>query len=202
MKNKQTKLQIRKGQSVRIIADLSKPKAYSKAPNNLSNNVITGDKQPSSFWVFKSLVFFLLVYCMIYFSKTRIYQICATNALRQFNLHLCLKAEQPARGSALWNVKSLPFLYKPSFPYLQVFWNWSMASLPQKVFSLLILGENISINRERWWRYWGLWAQPLVSAAQLLWLLAQRFHFRSQWNAWGLLWQLAPKAKGRKLLAF
>lgn len=201
MKNKQTKLQISKGQSVRIIADLSKPKAYSKSPNNLSNNVTTGDKQPSSFWVFKSLVFFLLVYHMIYFSKTRIYQICATKALHQFHLHLCLKAEQPARCSALWNGNSLSFLYKPSFPHLQVFWNWSMASLPPKVFSLLILSENISINRERWWRYWGLRAQPLISA-QLLLLLAQRFHFRSQWNAWGLLWQLAPKAKGRKCLAF
>lgn len=79
--------------------------------------------------------------------------------------------------SALWGVDSLPFIYKPSFLYLQAFWNWSMASLPQKVFSLLILSKNISINRKRWWCYQSLWAKLLISSALLMLPLAQRFHF-------------------------
>lgn len=79
--------------------------------------------------------------------------------------------------SALWNVDTLPFKYKPSFLHLQAFWNWSMASRPQKVFSLLILGKNISINRKRWGRYQSLWAQLLISSALLMLPLAQRFHF-------------------------
>lgn len=78
--------------------------------------------------------------------------------------------------SALWNVDSLPFVYKPSFLHLQAFWNWSMASLPQNLFSLPILSTNISINRKRWWCYQSLWAQLLISAALLI-PLAQGFHF-------------------------
>lgn len=79
--------------------------------------------------------------------------------------------------SALWNVAALPFKFKPSFLHLQAFWNWSMASLPQKVFSLLTLGKNISVNRKRWWCYQSLWAQLLISSALLTLPLAQRFHF-------------------------
>lgn len=77
--------------------------------------------------------------------------------------------------SALWNVDSLPFMYKPSFLTSKHSGTDRWQACLKK--SFLILSKNISINRKGWRCYQSLWAQLLISSALLMLPLAQRFHF-------------------------